>query len=81
MAKLKKNMMHICRMSLEEHGVLLNSRKCEIKVTEVRFLRHLLSDKGISPATSKVEAVEQFRAPNDKDGARVFWALYLMLPS
>lgn len=61
--------------TLEKHNILLNSEKCVIKVKEIKFLGHMLSDMGIAPAVSKVEAVEQFRAPKNKDELRSFLGL------
>lgn len=49
--------------TMKENDVLLNDSKCRIKVRELEFLGHKLSDAGISADYSKVKAIQEFR-PN-----------------
>lgn len=60
---------------LNDHDVLLNTKKCEIRVKEVMFLGHKLSENGISPSDSKISAVQQFRSPKTKEEVRSFLGL------
>ena len=50
----------------EQHNVTLNFRKCEIKVTEVIFLGHVLSPEEIRPDLSSVQAIREFIEPKNK---------------
>lgn len=52
---------------LEENHVLLNKKKCTMKVQEVEFLGHKLSSKGIDADKRKVISILNFRAPATKE--------------
>lgn len=60
---------------LEENDVLLNTEKCVFKKTTVQFLGHTLTDKGVLPASDKVDAIEKFRAPRNREEVRSFLGL------
>ncbi|XP_055591293.1 uncharacterized protein K02A2.6-like [Uranotaenia lowii] len=60
---------------LKSSDVLLNTSKCQFKVTELSFLGHHISIKGVLPAESKVDAIKQFRKPNDVEELRSFLGL------
>lgn len=60
---------------LEESGMTVNKHKCEFAKTEVKFMGHQLSDKGISPAAEKVDAIRQFRNPESVEELRSFLGL------
>ena len=60
---------------LNNNNVTLNKRKCLFKVKELKFLGHILSNKGINVDNSKVEAIQNFRAPNNKEELRSFLGL------
>jgi Reverse transcriptase (RNA-dependent DNA polymerase) len=51
---------------LQEYGIRLNSAKCEIAVTQLKFVVHVISDKGIRPSVEKLERIVNWRSPKDK---------------
>lgn len=65
--------------TLRENNVTLNDKKCEFKVQEVDWLGHRLSNKGINADEKKVEAVRNFRAPENKEELRSFLGLVTYL--
>ena len=48
---------------LKEHQLYAKFSKCELWITEVRFLGHLVSALGVSVDTEKVEAVMSWERP------------------
>lgn len=42
----------------------LNSRKMELKKSEVKFMGHIISKDGLKPDPAKVKAVEEMPKPN-----------------
>ena len=50
----------------QQHNVTLNFRKCDVKVTEVIFLGHVLSPEGIRPDLSRIQAIREFIEPKNK---------------
>jgi hypothetical protein len=60
---------------LKQHGFTLNDDKCIYNVSEVNFMGHLLSEKGIKPADSKVAAIKSFRTPATNEEVRSFLGL------
>ena len=57
---------------LREIGLRLNREKCQIAKTAVKYLGHTLSQEGLSPMHSKVQAVQEMRAPVNKQEVRRF---------
>ena len=60
---------------LKEAGLTLKLSKCQWAKSEVKFLGHLITDKGIKPDHSKTEAVQNFPVPTSKTEVRVFLGL------
>ena len=56
---------HLCTA-----GLKLNSEKCEIRKTQLEFLRHHVSGVGIGPHPEKIVAVSDLRAPNNVSEVR-----------
>ena len=48
---------------LQEHGIVLNGKKCMLGVTEVQFLGHMVSARGIIPLPEKLAALHAFPQP------------------
>ncbi len=44
----------------------LNSTKCHLRVSEVPYVGHLLTDKGVKPDPEKSKAIHQMPTPQDK---------------
>jgi hypothetical protein len=51
-------------------GMTLNPDKCKLRVTEVTYLGHKLTGEGVRPDQSKVEAIINMPAPQDKAGVQ-----------
>jgi len=57
---------------LQQFGVAVNIAKCVFGVSEVSFLGHLISTKGLAPSPQKMEAIVKFPEPKDVKGLRRF---------
>ena len=51
---------------IRKSGLKLNKSKCVIGTSEITFLGHNLSNKGIKPDPSKIEAIINMPIPNNK---------------
>ncbi|KAL7725832.1 hypothetical protein ACLKA6_015914 [Drosophila palustris] len=60
---------------LNENNVILNDEKCVWKTHEVKFLGHILSDRGIEVDPEKVATILSFRDPKNKEETRSFLGL------
>ena len=45
-----------------------NKDKCQIGVKEIPFMEHLVTDHGLKPDPTKIEAVINMKPPTDKAG-------------
>ena len=57
---------------LEENGITLNLEKYEFAAEKVEFLGHRIGKDGIEVDPSKIEAVQQMKAPSDVPELRRF---------
>jgi hypothetical protein len=62
-------------LTLKENGLTLNAEKCVYRMNELQFMGFLLSEKGIGPTASKVEAVQQAERPKSASEVRSFLGL------
>lgn len=69
-ARLKKTMGRI-----QEKGLTLNREKCVFQMSKLTFMGYLLSNKGIGPTESRVEAVVTAREPQNAGEVRSFLGL------
>ena len=74
----------VWRKTIEEHGqrlqaaldrtkmigMTLNPDRCKFLVTEVTFLGHKLTGEGVQPDQTKIEAIINMPAPQDKPGVQ-----------
>lgn len=60
---------------IDNAGLKLNYSKCHIRKTELTFLGHIVSAKGLQPDASHVEAVSQAPPPTDLITLRSFLGL------
>ncbi|KRX51409.1 Retrovirus-related Pol polyprotein from transposon, partial [Trichinella sp. T6] len=60
---------------LRNAGLTLKGSKCKIGVSEVRYLGHVFSAKGIAPCPSKTAAVKSWPVPADKTSLKRFLGL------
>ena len=51
-----------------EIGISMNKEKCRFGLHEIPFMGHVISNTGLKPDTSKVEAVLKMEPPTDKAG-------------
>jgi len=56
-------------------NVMLNEEKCVWRTTKLKFLGHILSDKGIEADPGKIEIIQNFREPKNKEEVRSFLGL------
>ena len=61
--------------ALRRFGLVLNVEKCTFGVSELEFLGHSVSAKGIRPMPGKVTAVKQFERPRTVKGLQRFLGL------
>lgn len=59
---------------LREHNLKLNPSKCVFFASDVTYLGHHISEKGIQPDRSKFSAIENYPTPKDADEVRRFVA-------
>ena len=54
----------------KERNITLNKDKIQVKKTEVRFLRHLLTANGVQADPEKVRAISDMPKPTDVEGVQ-----------
>ncbi|XP_039150808.1 uncharacterized protein K02A2.6-like isoform X3 [Drosophila simulans] len=64
----------VCEI-FQENNVLLNKEKCIWKTRKLKFLGHILSDKGIEVDPEKIDVIRSFRDPKNKEETRSFLGL------
>jgi hypothetical protein len=50
---------------LRTFGLKLKREKCNFMVKEIKFLSHIVSDKGIKPTEEKIEAIKNLIPPKN----------------
>ena len=58
--------------TIRRANLKLNKSKCVFGVHELTFLGDVISDKGIKPDPAKIQAIEQFPAPTNKQEVQRF---------
>ena len=51
-------------------GLKLNKKKCQVSVSEVKYIGHVLSEEGVKADPRKVAAIRELEPPTDKTGVR-----------
>ena len=69
----RSNEEHDARVSLflqrcSEIGISLNKEKCRFGLSEIPFMGHVVSNKGLKPDPSNIEAILKMEPPTDKAG-------------
>ena len=64
---------HECRVNkflqrCRESNIVLNKDKCRIGVTEIPFMGHIVTDHGLKPDPTKIDAIVNMQPPTDKNG-------------
>lgn len=57
------------------HNLRLNFDKCFVRKSEVAYMGHVITDKGLRPDPAKVRAIIDMPAPQNKEGVRRFLGL------
>ena len=60
---------------IQEKGLTLNRDKCAFSMSKLTFMGYLLSNQGIGPTESRVEAVVDAREPQNAEEVRSFLGL------
>ena len=60
---------------LSEYGIIVNPAKCVFGVSELEFLGHRVSSKGVQPLPEKVEVINSFPRPDSQRKLREFLGL------
>ena len=63
--------------TLQEKNLTLNPEKCQFRMTKITFMGYLLSERGIGPTSSNVEAVKNARRPESASEVRSFLGLVI----
>ena len=51
---------------VKQSGIKLNRLKCQIGVTEIKYIGHTLNEEELKPDLEKVEAITNMPEPEDK---------------
>lgn len=62
--------------TLKKHGLTLNYEKCQIGVKEIKYLGICISQDGIKPDQSSIEAILKYPEPKNKSEVRKFLGMY-----
>ena len=54
----------------KDRGIVLNPDKMKLRTSEVNFMGHLLTNKGLKPDPAKVEAITKMPKPQDVEGVQ-----------
>ena len=57
---------------LQRNGLIINAAKCLFGQNRLRFLGHIVSDKGIAPVACKIDAINSFSTPQNAQSLRRF---------
>lgn len=60
---------------LRSHGLTVNGKKCQFRMTKLTFFGHDLSSNGVSPSEEKVAAIRDANAPKTVSEVRSFMGL------
>ena len=60
-------------------GLQLNNDKCKIGLTEIPYIGHLLSEQGVKPDPSKVDAIVNMPCPTNKQDLQRFLGMLAYL--
>ena len=60
------DLLHRCK----DRGIVLSQEKMKLRMSEVNFMGHLLTSKGLKPDPAKVEAITKMPKPQDVEGVQ-----------
>lgn len=50
----------------KRNGIKLNKEKCKFALKEIKYMGHIITDKGVRPDNSKIEAILKMPSPKSK---------------
>lgn len=56
----------------KERNVKFNPKKCQFEKDEVKYIGHIISDKGIKADPDKIRAIDGMQQPKNKDELSTF---------
>lgn len=57
---------------LEEYGLKISLDKCQLCMSQVKYVGHIVSSKGVAPDPEKIAAVAKWKIPTDVKALRSF---------
>ena len=63
-----KNVLNV----IDQSGMKLNKSKCSIRKSGLQFLGHCIDERGVSPHTDKIDAIQNIQKPKDVPELRRF---------
>ncbi|CAH9116054.1 unnamed protein product [Cuscuta europaea] len=78
---LEEHQVHLRRVltALKENQLVINLKKCSFGQSELVYLGHIISEKGVSADPTKIEAMMKWPVPKDLKGVRGFLGLTRVL--
>lgn len=70
-----KRTLYLVLERLAKFNIKVNFKKCKFFVTELPFLGHVLTDKGLKPCPQKVETIREAKAPRNISELKAFLGL------
>ena len=67
-----QRLLNLVFKQLEEHGLVVNTKKCVLAVNYLSFLGHIVSSEGIKPTTTNMQAIVEYEKPRTKKQLRQF---------
>ena len=58
--------------AVSKAGFTISPKKCEIALSQIKFLGYIISSNGIKPDPSKVEAIQNFKPPKNQKEIKSF---------
>ena len=71
----EEHLENIARVLRKSTTLKLKPSKCHFLLRQVQYLGHTISDRGISPDATKLEAIKNFPKPTDLKSLRSFLGL------
>lgn len=72
--KCKQNL-YVVLERLSRANIKVNLMKCQFFVTDLPYLGHILTDKGLLPCSQKIETIREAKAPGNTSELKAFLGL------
>ena len=67
-----QRLLNLVFKKLEEHGLVVNTKKCVLAVNQFSFQGHVVSSEGVKPTTTNVQGIVDYEKPGTKKQLRRF---------